>query len=386
MMTEFTNSKLRLTRYTNVVCAVALCFSAARADSASDEREQALIESYDQNLCTTAQQFIVNSDSSPDKPFPISVQTGVGDGFHNIQMDVDADGGTVSIATTQATTSIKGEEFVTHVSCKMVNRERVNNVLGLTLNGPERTCRDVNARTYQVALDSLSNEERQAFEAQGKPLRFVEDYVASSGGEWLPSSVDDYIEDVDDGKSSYLEIQAPSVQVPWNASERQFFQGTHHCKLITAAAMQRWMVDGGLNNENSLFPRSRPPCDAPTSMTSQVGSCRFYFAPSQSTFCKDYSGAEWTIAAAQEECGKRHATREAVLAAENKYEGAGGVFSRSSCRQRGDAEPIAGTCVFNCKAADETLWHTLKLKDAVADTSMASGACDLYIEADADSD
>ena len=100
------------------------------------------------------------------------------------------------------------------------------------------------------------------------------------------------------------------------------------------------------------------------------------------TFCKDYSGAEWTEEAAQDECGKRHASREAVLAAENKYEGTGGLYSQSSCRQRDDAEALAGTCVFNCKAADETLWHTLKLEDAASDTALASGACDLYIEAD----
>ena len=68
------------------------------------------------------------------------------------------------------------------------------------------------------------------------PLVFRDDAVVPTGGEWLPAAAEDYIASDGDG----LAVTAPSVRVPWDAQERGFYQGTHHCKLITLAAMQRW--------------------------------------------------------------------------------------------------------------------------------------------------
>ena len=175
--------------------------------------------------------------------------------------------------------------------------------------------------------------------------------------------------------------------VPWSPTERQFYMGTHHCKLITLAAMQHWMRVGALTREAELFPSGVPVCDAPSSMTSTAGSCVFYFAPANARYCQDYSGPEWTLDSARQECGKRHASPEALKAAANRYAGAGGLFSDASCRSRDEQLPLAGTCVFHCKQPDEALWHPLKSGDGNVSSGAANGAasammskaCDLFV-------
>ena len=302
---------------------------------------------------------------------------GESNGFHVIQMDVDAAANTVTIATTTGLLEVDGVRLPTYVGCKMVNRDRVNNILGLNLDGPVTTCRTVNEHTYNMALAGLSEAERVRFIAEGRALEFADDYIAGSGAEWLPSQVDDYIE----SDSKGLRIVAPAVQVPWNETTHEFYQGTNHCKLITLAAMQRWMRKGAFTDSPELFPRSTPPCTSPASMTSSVGSCRFWFAPAQATFCQDYSGPGWVSATAQEECSKRHASPEALAAADSKYAGLGGVYDRLSCDERADSPPPVGTCVFHCNAADETLWHTLDANaNGPAATQIMRRACDLFIE------
>lgn len=357
----------------------ALCSRAAVAGSGD-------VAAYDAALCTLAQAMIVNAGTNIGAaPFAIIVQRGEGNGFHTIQMDVDPQTRSVIIATSVGTVQIDGRDLATHVACKMVDRDRVNDVLGLRLPGPERSCRDVNEHTYRMALDSLSDGERRRYEAAARPLVFADDYLAATGGEWLPSAVDDFIRPVPGMAASAgaLEIRAASVRVPWNATERNFFQGTQHCKLITLAAMRRWMLNGALTGEQQLFPRSKPACDAPSSVTATAGSCVFYFAPAGSRFCEDYSGSGWNSESSRAECGQRHASAEALRAAANRYAGAGGIFSPESCAEREDAGALSGTCVFHCKRPDEALWHGLgspaTAGAGAGSASTMTRACDLFI-------
>jgi len=339
------------------------------------------IQSYDQTLCATAQRLLVNEVVTA---LAMEILRGESNGFHTIQMDTSSAKRTVTVAAATEVVAVDGVKMATSVACKMVDRERINDVLSLNLPGPERSCSEVNELTYQTALATLTVTERNTYVTRGRQLRFDADYMAVSGGEWLPSRIDDYIEAGADAVESkpYLRVTAPSVRVPWDSQSRKFYQGTQHCKLITLAAMQRWMRIGAFGESNELFPRTDVACTAPASMTSESGSCLFWFAPAQAMFCQDYSGAGWDVDSAQEECAKRHASAEALALAGNKYAGAGGRYSSNSCVKRADSEPVTGTCVFHCNAQDETLWHTLTDMDSSAGAGkLMSRACDLFIQA-----
>lgn len=327
---------------------------------------------YDAQLCVRAQHMMVNAVPGD---FEIEVLYGESNGFHVIQMDADPD--KVTIATTAGYVEVDGDRLMTHVGCKMVDRERISDVLGVELAATERSCRDINEATYDFSLTRLSGEQRSRYAQQGRKLRFADDYVTAGGAEWLPSKVDDYI--VSDEKG--ITVTAPAVRVPWDPEERSFFQGTRHCKLITLAVMDRWVRKAAFTDTDELFPRAAEVCAEPHSMTSQAGSCSFWFAPAQTMFCQDYSGAEWDESAAREECGKRHASAEALAAANSKYAGSGGLYSRQSCAGRPDGAKPASTCVFHCRAGDETLWHTpAEAAAGAAGNDMMQRACDLYIE------
>jgi hypothetical protein len=326
------------------------------------------IKSYDRHLCRSAQRLLLNADDS----LPVIQQTASGNGFHTIQMSIDVPRQAVVIAMTTAYTTIDGNNAATYVSCNMVDRDRTNEMLDLNLPPPDRQCSDANTATYALALDLLTPAQRRHYLGAGRQLQFADDSITGTGGEWLPITLDKFITTTTDND---LVIRSPSVRVPWNAEEQNFFQGTQHCKLITLAAMTRWMTVGAFDPGARLIPLSESECTAPNSMTSAVGSCLFYFAPADALFCQDYSGAGWGAENAQAECANRHASIDALKAAKNRYEGAGGIYVASACTDRDDTPAISGTCVFHCQADDETLWHV----SGAVDPRMTKG-CDLFVE------
>jgi hypothetical protein len=337
-------------------------------------------DDYDRNLCATAQRLIVNAG---EDDFLIETLRGTGNGFHTIQMDTSAEAHKVTVAAAADTIDADGVALTASVACKMVDRERINDVLDITLQGPEHSCADINKHTYDLALSALSDAERSKYLSSGRQLVFGPDYLTASGGEWLPAQVEQFIEPRTDKTDIYLLVRAPSVRVPWNPRSRKFHEGTQHCKLITMATMLRWMRVAAFTNSDKLFPRDALVCTSPTSMTSVSGSCLFWFAPAQAMFCEDYSGKTWDASAAQAECAKRHASAEALQLAGNKYAGLGGIYSSDSCGERNDSEPLTGTCVFHCNAPDEILWHTLGIQSSnPAAGTMMNKACDLFIPAE----
>lgn len=325
------------------------------------------IDAYDATLCSTAQRLIVNADAG----LQVIEQKASGNGFHTIQMAIDPEQDAAVIAMTTDYTEVDGAQQASYVSCKMVNRKRVNASLNRQLPGPDRQCRVVNEHTYATALARLAPAAREHYQRAGRKLRFADDAIVPTGGEWLPVTLDNYVQTDEDGN---VTVASPSVRVPWDPVERNFYQGTQHCKLISLAAMNRWVNTTAFTASAPLIPRTDMACTAPHSMTSAAGSCRFYFAPADAMFCQDYSGSEWTRETAQQECAGRHASPAALKAAANRYAGDGGIYSEAACATRPDTTAIAGTCVFNCRADDESLWHIT----GDIDPRMTRG-CDLFV-------
>ena len=354
------------------------------ADAAASETADA-ISAYDYDLCITAQRMLLNSDG--DEVDIVINRAEIGSGFGTLQMDVDAAADAVVVASLTEQVDVDGEKLNASVWCKMINQERVNDVLNMSLSA-QQSCRAVNEHTYRRALATLSAEQLQAYETTGTPLRFIDDHNAGAGAAWLPAVVNDFIK----AENGALQIQAPTVQVDWDSETRDWYKGTYNCKFITLAAMNRWMTHGSLNGDTELFPRADPECTEPSSMTSTIGSCLQFFGPADATICTDYSGSGWTTESASAQCGERHATEADWLAANRKYVGIGGIFSTQGCAQRDAIHEarrppvevaetgVFGTCVFRCNHGDETLWHSLTA-DSLGEQGgvAAKSRCDLFI-------
>jgi len=327
---------------------------------------------YDATLCATAQRIVAGAPQ-----LPVRIQRGIGSGFYTIQMSIDTDAGEAVVAMTTVSASTASGAEPAWVACKMVDRDRVRDMLGFEPPRAAGTCREVNEHTWEVAWSSLTATERQRLEDRGRALRFGPDAVLPSGGEWLPADAADFVR----SDAAGIEVRAPSVRVPWDPVERDFFQGTHHCKLVTLASLERWMRSAAFDDRARLWAGAADDCPRPARFGATAGSCLFYFAPVQSMVCQDYSGGGWTPAAARGECGRRHASRADQAAAGNRYEGRGGRFSRRDCAARDDVPERAGTCIFRCGAADETLWHLPAGMTTGPGSAMLDRACDRFVPA-----
>lgn len=340
---------------------------------------------YDEQLCATAV-MLINNATSDD--FAIEVIRAAGDRFNTEQMATDTDTRTVTVASLIQSVEVDGGELHAAVSCKMIHRDRINDQFNMQLPGPNRECRYVNEFTHQVSLDSLTDKERRAYEENGRALVFRGDFVTGAGAQWLPTVINDFIDPMAAGGFA---IRSPSVQVPWDYDERDWYQGVQSCKLITLAAMRRWMTTAALWPGAELFPRVTPVCTEPSARTARAGSCILYFGPAGATFCQDFSGAGWTPETAAADCGKRYATRAQWDAADGSYVGDGGVYSPMSCAERDApaelraerfaiAEPVnRGTCVWRCNDADETLWHSMTAVEQVDGRSLRDN-CELFLD------
>ena len=334
---------------------------------------------YDDSLCQLAQRLIINDDDAAGS-YALVEQRGESNGFHTIQMGVDEAQRQIIIASYYQSKPQQGADSnaIVAASCKLINRERANAQLALNLTGERRQCRDINQYSYQLALASLTASERQRYLTAGRQLVFADDYVTGTGGEWLPINVER--ENRYDTDAQTLTIRAPSVQVPWNDAERNFFQGVHHCKLLSKATLRNWMLTNSFAAEPYLISADKQACTAPANPDTSPGSCLFYFAPANGLFCKDYTGNAWEVATVREECSQRHASAAALTAAKNRYEGTGGIYSDLPCHERNDVPNMVSSCVFNCTASDEAVWHSMDPPASGAGAGMMSRACDLYVE------
>lgn len=378
-----------------VLVILSACTSQAdRIDASLEPRvlEWLAENSYDEKLCTLAQAIMVNAEAGAYETLTLVAEGGT---FITEQMNTDGDTNTVTVAALLETVDTRAGELAVDMACKMVDQDRVNAVLGLGLTGPRGSCREVNEFTYAVALSQLSPKEREHYRSAGAQLEFIDDYDAGVGGAWLASTVSDYITPIgDSAKPAALRIQAPAVRVPWPEAGGDWFQGTNHCKVITFAAMTRWMRTVAFESATELFPRPKPKCVEPDSRTSEVGSCVQYFGPAGAQFCQDYSGSGWTAETAQADCAIRHSSLDVWNAKAESYDGGGGIYSASSCKDR-DAvaeatrEPVnrpdsayIATCVFRCNTADEALWHQLSPMAGASAGRTLDGTCDLALKID----
>ena len=187
-----TNMTDPITRISCVLIAAGLTACAQTAPSMQeDPAVQALLanDAYDAELCTTAQRMLLRAEANDYETITLYAE----DTFVVEQMNANREDNTVTVASLTSSVKAGSATVPVTIACKMINQDRGRFILQLKLETPRATCRDVNELTYAIALEQIGEENRRRYLKSGTPLKFVADYPAAAGGEWLPSVISDFI-------------------------------------------------------------------------------------------------------------------------------------------------------------------------------------------------
>jgi hypothetical protein len=252
------------------------------------------------------------------------------------------------------------------ILCKMPNQDRISQIVEITPSSAPGTCKSRNEAAFAWALDQLTPAELAAYELEGHEVRFLEDEVVGTGGEWLGLTA--YFELADDG---VYELTSPSLQSAFNPDDPdpQTLEGVHYCKLLTPAQALYWVLHRGFKDDPG---KCLPPDEqCPNPDAEPTGSCIFYF-PIPGTdvgqhFCEEYRGPNWTVETAEEKCTPRQESN----------------FKPLSCEDRKDETDLIdddgvfkGTCVVSC-GDDERVWKIYSDMPPEAPGDDFSGYCSM---------
>ena len=342
----FKSSNLLLIVVTFAICCLTIsgCDNRTGQESRFDEAEKLAL-----GWCVEAQMTLSNLNES-------SMST---DDINNIILDQPYE---LSSASTRINPeSSKPLEIITSVTtltdnertpdtiskevrCKMKSQGAIAAFLNETIPGNEGTCRELNEKALQWALDQLTDEERARYENEGKKLIFSDDTMAGSGLDWYGSCLE-Y-----NSTGNDYSISSPALLVPYEEDNPSMF-GNHYCKLITPSMALYWVLHRAFYVDpiNTGDEQSSLECTGCQFLDSPpVASCIFYFSTSEQYLCEDYTGSVWTVESATDTCSDR----------------SDGVFSTSSCNNRTAETSILdddgvhrGKCVINCGEEGEYVWN-----------------------------
>jgi hypothetical protein len=129
------------------------------------------------------------------------------------------------------------------LTTKMNSRQKVYRMFGFdspdSLDEGSR-CRTINEAAYEWALDTVSVEARERYEAKGTKYVFVDDIAPRI--EAGPFFIWTYVEYTPRPRLDVVEVAAVKAFFPLSAGE--YGAGNHYCKLISPARVVEWiMVD-----------------------------------------------------------------------------------------------------------------------------------------------
>ena len=153
------------------------------------------------------------------------------------------------------------------------------------------TCKQVNQYVYDMTMAILTDEQRERYNNEGKPIVFMDDTIVGEGIEWF--SLDQYSLINDMG--TYLNISSVSLESDFDSSiPDDDRRGAKYCKIIASQNLLAWMLDGSFKNSDSLIksdPITIITCD---DMNNSIGSCYFQNEHSLTYVCEDYIGPNYT--------------------------------------------------------------------------------------------
>jgi len=235
--------------------------------------------------------------------------------------------------------------------CKFVNIENISyNLPAVNTDPTEGTCRQMNEKALQWALDQLTVEELARYNNEGKHLYFDDDIMAL-GSSWY-STCSEFDATADpytySSAAQFLEFSETAPKT-----------GNHYCKLISPSQMLFWVLNRAFwddplgtgpnyDEDSSLVCHIEGPAsDCMLDSADIKGSCIYYFPLPQINLCIDYSGENYSGTGAEVNCTGRNTTELPSR------------FSELSCAERSDLndgtnfEDLKGTCVLQCGDPDK---------------------------------
>jgi hypothetical protein len=96
--------------------------------------------------------------------------------------------------------------------------------------------KEINSKTFEVALSLVSDDDREMFLKQGKKLRFVDDWLCPPPATtWVESDLS-----FTPTPSGDVEVQSPVLTSPMEMPPR--FAGMHYMKVLTLATAIHWIL------------------------------------------------------------------------------------------------------------------------------------------------
>jgi hypothetical protein len=193
------------------------------------------------------------------------------------------------------------------------------------------TCRQVNEYIYDITLDLLTDEQREKYNNEGKPIVFTDETIVGQGVDFYALDQYSLISDM----GTHLSISPASLESDFIDPDDDR-HGAKYCKIISSQNLLAWMQDGAFKNSDSLTPADSLTEISCEDMNNSTGSCYFINEHTSTYMCEDYIGPNYTAGdsgTAKAKCDKRSA---------------GTYVDGVSCADRSDTIGIiTGICAIN---------------------------------------
>lgn len=138
-----------------------------------------------------------------------------------------------------------GKYGICNLWVKMKSREAlsrqfdVNSVGKFNPDSQTNLGKELNSKTFDLAMTLVPEESRKQFAEQGKTLKFVDDWIVKgSATEWIES---DLTFTPSKDEANIVEVRTPVILTPVEGFAPRFC-GMHYMKLLTLARAMQWIM------------------------------------------------------------------------------------------------------------------------------------------------
>jgi hypothetical protein len=339
-------------------------------------------------------EVLLSQASEIDENICEYAQTLIGDIDENSGVTVDAVSPGSAFTSTKATvdngtdTAIPVYMIVQGTSDEIFRNDKINTMIWCKTRIPEAikwntginyteqntaagTCKQVNEYIYDMTLDLLTDEQREKYNNEGKPIVFTDETIVGQGIDFYALDQYSLISDM----GTHLSISPASLESDFDIPDDDR-HGAKYCKIISSQNLLAWMQDGAFKNGDSLTPAdslTEITCD---DLNNSTGSCFFVNEHSSTYMCEDYIGPNYTggeSGTAKAKCD----LRDGDINDEYEIHVEGIYVDGVACADRTDTDiagPITGACAIN-ESVDGAYTWSLYYPEGEADCPLRFFNC-----------